>query len=149
MNLITFGYPSNRIILSRSNLYKPYVICLVLYRPLYCKWRISGKGVYWGKGESHKFSKKAWKPVVPIGLLLLLPKKSLGWVKNITFWVNQKTFWQKNWLKMFVTLEPLFLQQKYKCCTISEKNWHKMLLDSTRKWAKKIFINYWELVKKS
>ena len=48
--------------------------------------------VYWGKGESHEFSKKAWKPVVPngFGLLLLLPKKSLGWVKNVTFWVIQK-----------------------------------------------------------
>ena len=52
--------------------------------------RISGKGVYWGKGESHEFSKKAWKPVVTIRLLLLLPKKSLGWVKNVTFWVIQK-----------------------------------------------------------
>ena len=37
---------------------------------------------------------------------------------------------------MFGTLEPLFLQQKYKCCTISE-SWDKMPLDSDKKWAKK------------
>ena len=62
--------------------------------------RISGKGVYWGKGESHEFSKKAWKPVVPIGLLLLLPKKSLGWVKNVTFWVIQKNMnFDRKWVE--------------------------------------------------
>ena len=62
--------------------------------------RISGLGVYWGKGESHKFSKKAWKPVVPIGLLLLLPKKSLGWVKNVTFLVIQKNMnFDRKWVE--------------------------------------------------
>ena len=42
----------------------------------------------------------------------------------------------ENELKMFGTLEPLFLQQKYKCCTIPE-SLDKMPLDSDKKWAKK------------
>ena len=37
---------------------------------------------------------------------------------------------------MFGALEPLFLQARYKCCTISE-SWDKMLLDSIKKWSKK------------
>ena len=62
--------------------------------------RISGWGIYWGKVESQKFWKKAWKPVIPIGLLLLLPKKSLGWVKNFTFWVIQKNMnFDRKWVE--------------------------------------------------
>ena len=53
-----------------------------------------------------------------LGLLLLLLKKTLELVKNVTFWVNQKKPWIliENMLKIFGTLEPLFLQQKYKFC---------------------------------
>ena len=36
------------------------------------------------------FAKKACKPVVPIGLLLLLPKKSLQWVKKHHFLSGSK-----------------------------------------------------------
>ena len=51
----------------------------------------------------------------------------------------------ENGLQMLDTLEPLFLQQK--CCTILE-SWDKMLLDSIKKWAKKVSKNSQELFKK-
>ena len=81
---MTVGGPPAINITTRCSILLSFFLHWISFR------RISGKGVYWGKGESHEFSKKAWKPVVPIGLLLLLPKKSLGWVKNVTFWVIQK-----------------------------------------------------------
>ena len=99
----------HHIILSFSSSVLQPAICVITSEFLFLTFiehdkdqsrRISGKGVYWGKGESHEFSKKAWKPVVPIGLLLLLPKKSLGWVKNITFWVIQKNMnFDRKWVE--------------------------------------------------
>ena len=70
-------------------------------------------------------------------VVTIIAQKVVGGWKTSLFEGFKKTWILiENGLKMFGTLEPLFLQQKYKCCTILE-SWDKMPFDSTNKWTKK------------
>ena len=80
--------------------------------------------------EGHEFLKKTWNPLLCIGALPFLPILMLGWVKNVSFWVIQKSMnFEVKWVENVWCSRAFIFQPRSKCCTILE-SWDKMGLPS-------------------